>query len=334
MKPLMRPSRTAKLNRKDQLLMLSYLARSLKNGFSLQASVKLLPVLWPRQQALMTLVVTRMTRGEPLAQVMLALGFSKTVVTQLVIALEQGNLVESLEQLTQLTQLKNSQLRKLGAQLAYPLVLVIMMVTLLLLMQNLLSSQLINHEEHFGDWILLGLAILVSGVAGVGLRWFYLINQQNHHSLVKLSRMPVIGPVIRLYIHYLVVYDLGLMLSSGFSLSKICEYASQPTPGSLQQFLGAQMQQRLHHGQQLERLIREEPFLPNQLLLLIKTGANRTELSQGCLLLGRTLFLELTQRIEVMVVNIQPICFVLIGISILGLYLKLLLPIYGMMQQL
>lgn len=134
--------------------------------------------------------------------------------------------------------------------------------------------------------------------------------------------------------HYLVVYDLGLMLSSGFSLSKICEYASQQTPGSLQQFLGAQMQQRLHHGQQLERLIREEPFLPNQLLLLIKTGANRTELSQGCLLLGRTLFLELTQRIEVMVVNIQPICFVLIGISILGLYLKLLLPIYGMMQQL
>ncbi|MGO1642910.1 MAG: type II secretion system F family protein, partial [Lactobacillus amylovorus] len=44
------------------------------------------------------------------------------------------------------------------------------------------------------------------------------------------------------------------------------------------------------------------------------------------------LFIDLTGKVEKLVVNVQPICFILIGVCIIGMYLKLLLPMYSMMQ--
>lgn len=72
--------------------------------------------------------------------------------------------------------------------------------------------------------------------------------------------------------------------------------------------------------------------MPNSLLVLLQTGSERKSLSKRCLLLGRSLFLDLTEKIEKLVVNVQPACFILIGLCIIGMYLKLLLPMYSMMQ--
>src|SRR5699024_12752591 len=61
-------------------------------------------------------------------------------------------------------------------------------------------------------------------------------------------------------------------------------------------------------------------------LPIFKTGSERKNLSQSCLMLGRSLFIDLTQKIEKLVVNVQPFCFILIGFCVIGMYLKLLMP--------
>lgn len=68
------------------------------------------------------------------------------------------------------------------------------------------------------------------------------------------------------------------------------------------------------------------------MLLLLQTGSKKVDLSKKFMLLGNVLFNELAQKIEKLIVNIQPFCFILIGLCIIGLYLKLLLPMYAMMQ--
>ena len=125
---------------------------------------------------------------------------------------------------------------------------------------------------------------------------------------------------------------MGLLLASGFSLQKICEYAENQEQGSLQQFIGKKIASQLNSGKKLADIIVQEYFLPDELLLLLQVGSKKADLSQRCLLLGRTLFSDLTSDIEKLIVNVQPFCFILIGLCIIGMYLKLLLPMYAMMQ--
>lgn len=325
-------SSKGKLNSKERFLFLDYLQNSLLNGFSLGTSLELMPIIWSKQKKILGQVNKRLQSGAKLSKEMERLGFSKTVVTQIDLAMNQGNLVECLGQLASLSRLKNEQIKKLKAEMSYPFVLAVMMVLLLVFMQTFVSSQFANTGEHTGDIMLFVLLVM-------GLLFIYflvkvttLLKKQDYRSLVKLEHYPIIGSTIKLYVNYLLVYDAGLLLASGFSLQKMCEYAAKQETGSLQQVIGAKVGNQLRDGKSLEEIIKKEPFLPNELLLLVQTGAKKSDLSKRCLLLGKTLFTNLSNKIEKLIVNVQPFCFILIGLCIIGMYLKLLLPMYAMMQ--
>ena len=325
-------SSKGKLNSRERFLFLDYLQNSLLNGFSLGTSLELMPIVWSKQKKILGQLNKRLQSGAKLSKEMERLGFSKTVVTQIDLAMNQGNLVECLGQLASLSRLKNEQIKKLKAEMSYPFVLAVMMVLLLVFMQTFVSSQFANTGEHTGDIMLFVLLVM-------GLLFIYflvkvttLLKKQDYRSLVKLEHYPIIGSTIKLYVNYLLVYDAGLLLASGFSLQKMCEYAAKQETGSLQQVIGAKVGNQLRDGKSLEEIIKKEPFLPNELLLLVQTGAKKSDLSKRCLLLGKTLFTNLSNKIEKLIVNVQPFCFILIGLCIIGMYLKLLLPMYAMMQ--
>ena len=141
-----------KLNGEEQLAFLDYLKNSLNNGFSLSNSIELMPVLWPKQRVLMGKLARRMKNGASLSEELIKLGFSRTMVTQVNLSLQQGNLTECLEQLAILSRLKQEQIKKLRAELSYPLVLAIMMIVLLMFMQSFISMQFNNTSEHYLNW--------------------------------------------------------------------------------------------------------------------------------------------------------------------------------------
>lgn len=321
-----------RLNGEEQLAFLDYLNHSLDNGFSLINSIELMPALWFSKKELMEKLAQRMKEGANFSSEMIKLGFSKTTVTQVNLSLQQGNLTECLDQLATLNRLKQEQIKKLRAELSYPFILAIMMVILLVFMQSFVSTQFNDTSEHSGDIVMLGLLVLVLLGIYFFARIVILLNKQDYASMKKVVNYPIIGKIVLLYIHYLMVYDIGMLLASGFSLQRMCEYASQQEKGSLQQALGQKIGQQLFEGKNLEEIIQQEQFLPNSLLILLQTGSQRKNLSQRCLILGRSLFIDLTAKIEKLVVNVQPVCFILIGLCIIGMYLKLLLPMYSMMQ--
>lgn len=321
-----------KLKADERLLFLDYLSHSLANGFSLSSSLALMPVLWPQKAAAMKELNKRMQKSSHFAEELRRLGFAQTTVTQISLAMKEGNLVLCLSQLATLARIKNEQLKKLRTELTYPFVLAAMMVGLLLFMQTFVLNQLTDQGDHTGDFFLFFLMIMIVAAAmGIG-RILKLSARQDYASLQKLSRYPFLGKTVLQYVHYLLVYDIGLLLTGGFSLQKMCAYAKAQEAGSVQQYLGQKVQTELLAGESLPAIIEREPFLPDSLLILLQTGAKRKSLGERCLLLGQSLFRELTNQIEKLVVNVQPLCFVFIGLAIIGLYLKLLLPMYAMMH--
>lgn len=321
-----------RLTEQERLNFLDYLQNSLNNGFSLNNSLEIMPVLWPKRQKLINKLSSEIKVGTSLSNEMLKLGFSKTVATQVDLAMQQGSLVECLSQLATLSRLKIEQEKKLRTELSYPIVLAIMMIVLLIFMQTFVSNQFANSGEHTGDLMLMGMLILVFLLLYYLVRVLTLLKKQDYQSLLRLAHYPIIGPLVKLYVKYILIYDVGLLLSGGFSLQKMCEYAARQAKGSLQNYIGHKIGQQLADGKNLSKIIKSEYFLPDELLLLLQAGLKKEDMGRRCLLLGQTLFTDLTQRIEKVIVDIQPFCFILIGLCIIGLYLKLLLPMYAMMQ--
>ena len=325
--------RQDKLSNKERLEFLEYLQNSLSNGFSLNTSLEMMPIIWPKKKILFNRLSKRIRSGKKLSSEMLNLGFSKTIATQIELSMVQGNLIECLTQIATLTRLKQEQIKKLKSEMTYPFILVLMMIFLLLFMQTFVSNQFAESGEHTGDYLLLLLLILSLSLVYFMSRMIFLLRKQDYRSLKRLSSFPIVGPLIQIYVKYILIYDTGLLLSSGFSLQKICDYSAMQVKGSLQQYVGTKVGKQLAKGMSPEEIIKNEQFLPNEILLLLKAGSKRGDLSKKFLLLGRSLFNDLAQKIEKLIVNVQPVCFILIGLCIIGLYLKLLLPMYAMMQE-
>ena len=320
-----------KLTSNDQLIFLDYLSQCLKNGFSLNWSLQLIPTLWTSKANLLKNLALQIENGENLGTILYKIGFSRHVAVQLNMAFLEGSLIECLDQLTYLLRLKNKQLKKLKAELAYPALLVGMMVFLLVALQTFLKTEMESHD--IVDDLIFGtvLSVVVFSIIG-GLFIICLLKKQDYQSLKKLSRIPILGLTIELYVQYLLVYDIGILVANGFSIQQICKFAQQQENGSLQEDIGNKVANQLNNGKGLEKIIKEEKFLPNSLLMLISSGANRETISRKAILLSKTIFYELNLKLTKLVVNVQPICFLFIGVCILGMYLKILMPMYSLLQ--
>lgn len=149
-----------KLNSADQLIFIDYLRQALINGYSLNASLRLLPKIWRGNSRQLLYVNQRVEEGSQLGDVLQEVGFSSTLAAQINLAIIDGNLLSCLDQMSKLIRLKNKQLKKLKGELAYPALLVGMMVTLLICMQTFLKTEM-SDNDWTSNVMLGGLVLLV-----------------------------------------------------------------------------------------------------------------------------------------------------------------------------
>lgn len=242
-----------KLNSADQLIFIDYLRQALINGYSLNASLRLLPKIWRGNSSQLLYVNQRVEEGSQLVDVLQEVGFSSTLAAQINLAVIDGNLLSCLDQMSKLIRLKNKQLKKLKGELAYPALLVGMMVTLLICMQTFLKTEM-SDNDWTSNVMLGGLVLLVIVAVFFISKTIRLLNKQDYYALKKLTNLPMIGAVLRLYVHYLVVSDLAVLLINGFSLQKICQLTAMQPDRSLQQVIGIKVKD------QLERKLESVPY--------------------------------------------------------------------------
>jgi competence protein ComGB len=328
---LLKNSSGASFTASEQIKFLDYLSQALANGFSINQGLAILPGIWPEKSQLLAEMSASLAAGTTLGQVLKEAGFSGTIAAQINLAFVQGRLATCLAQLVTLLKLKDKQLRKIRAELAYPAVLAGMMVFLLVFMQTILRQEF-SDDSLPGTALVAGVVLLVLCLGLVIVRVRQLFKRQNFAALKKLGAYPFVGPAVKLYVQYLLTFDLTLLIGNGFSLQQICQLAAEQAPDSLQYFLGQQIAKQVKSGATVQEIIDQEELLPNRLRLLLAAGSSRDELARRCQLLSQALFNELVLKINSLVVSIQPVCFIAIGIAIIGMYLKLLMPMYAMMQ--
>ena len=159
--------------------------------------------------------------GATLADMMARLGFSDTIVTQIALADVHGNCQQSLVKIDRYLASMSVVRKKLIEVATYPLILLSFLILIMLGLKNYLLPQLESQNfatqiiAHFpmiflGSFVLLGLAVVLGFFYARRLSPIYLFSQ--------ISRLPIVGRFIRLYLTAYYAREWGNLIGQGIDL--------------------------------------------------------------------------------------------------------------------
>lgn len=291
----------------------------------------------PHLQPLLNDVERQMAAGETLAT-----GLKKYVnqdlYYQLRLAEQHGALAQTLKELGTLRMTAAQQRQKLRGLLQYPLILLGMLAIVIcglviFIYPELNSWQSQSREGAWHDIILnLGAYLITSLLVIGGLQWWRWRRLSPCQQLVWRCRLPFVGRSFRFYYSYYLTTNLAGMLRHGLSLKEIIQVTSRYGQDSLLYQFSAIIRELLAEGKQVEQVIINYPFIPNELIVFINKGATLEELGDELTVFAQLQFKRLVQSIERLLIWVQPVIFILIAGTIVVLYLSILLPIYHSLQ--
>lgn len=277
-----------------------------------------------------------MKNGHPLAYAVSS-WVSIDTFYQLLLAEQHGQLLSTLRHFSGFLNLRIQQTNKLKRLLQYPLLLCVLLVVIMLVMTTLVFPQLQQLESSFHNeiWHEMG-RILVALAGGVATwlvyRWvaFYHLNKLDQ--VRQMCNLPVMGQLFRYYYGHYLCLNLSLLIVEGLSMQKIIQLCNSFSADSLLYQLSTEMQKLIVQGGDIDQLIRREPFIPDELLVLIHQGTTSDKLGLQVRSLATNQFKLVLQGSESRLAFVQPMIYLIIAGTILGLYLQMLLPIYQTMQ--
>lgn len=82
-------------------------------------------------------------------------------------------------------------------------------------------------------------------------------------------------------------------------------------------------------GQSVKNLVNRHKFIPNEIVKFMTSGNTIPEMANSMTAYSKLMFDEMISATDKMIAFIQPAMFVVIGVTIVGTYFQLLIPIYN-----
>ncbi|HEL0563380.1 TPA: type II secretion system F family protein [Streptococcus equi subsp. zooepidemicus] len=319
-----------KLFSKQQEKLIQLLYNLLSNGFNLTEVIAFLR----KSQLLLPVYVTSMEasllKGNGLADMLAALGYSDAVMTQINLADKHGNIKLTLEKiqdyLSQFRQIK----RKTIEAVTYPIILLGFLVVIMLGLRHYLIPQL-ESQNALTDLLLhlphyfLGFCLLLLSL--IGSFYLYARSCSRLRLFSQLSYYPIIGVLLRQYLTAYYAREWGNLIGQGLELITILEMMSNEK-SQLMRELAKDIKQGLLAGQSFHQRVAAYPFFKKELSLMIEYGDIKSKLGRELDIYAQesweTFFSQLNRATQ----WIQPIIFLLVAVIIVMIYAAILLPIY------
>ena len=316
-------------SRKRQADFFENLSYLLSVGYDLENALKMVQLLLklPAQQIIC--ILTALKSGATFSQVMTPY-VRQELIQQLDFATVHGRLVNLLQALGKRERERLLQYRKLRQMLLYPVVLLVLLSFMLVgfllfllpeLRQLGVNLQLLDAKVSFYYVLVF---VLINTLVGC----CYFKKQSWYKRLKILMKMPLIGKIVKLSIEYYICLQLGLLLTSGVELSTIVKRARQSTKYELTAYIGNKAWEALNNGQTIDQFIMNLELLPKECALLFTRGQPQYKVGEEFQILAQRKFQLLDELIQKYMTFIQPICFAVIGVVVIGMYYLTLVPMY------
>ena len=327
--------RGEKWSAKKQALFFKDLAGMLKAGFSIHQAVINLKRAQVKPDEDLIELDEKLQRGISLSQA-LKKHLQAATYYQLVIAELHGSIEESIEQLGMYLERKNTQKNKLLGLLIYPLFLLVFLFGIVVFMKIFLEPQLRQFEgatyesgvdiRQLGQIMALAILLVLSIYLGKVYCWWRKQKALNRH--YWYCSLPLIGRIYQQYCRYYLSFNLAMLLNSGLDLKDICRLLLNFEKKSLFYQIGYELNRQLNQGQDLGAMEQTLIFMP-ELKHFFELGQTKTEISAQLMLYAKLSYHKLVRQIDNLLALVQPLCFLVIALVIIGSYLSMLLPLYN-----
>jgi competence protein ComGB len=326
-----------KMTLNDQAFVFATLVDLMEMGISIRKSVEFIKIMRPSIGKPMTKVIEELRLGKSFSTAFRPYVSTNTYY-QLEIADQHGGLVQTLASIAKIFASQNQQRKKLRSLIQYPIFLLaflgFMMLGMRIYIMPELASWNTGTQSFRSQFIKIGIAIIVIGMIGVGIyQWMRFKQTSITNQVNLLCRLPLFGPLYRTYCHYYLTANLAFFVGSGMSVGSICKYLTRLDSQSLLFQIGRKVENSLASGQAVSKVIDNAVYLPTELNLLIQKGSKKATLSKEVYALSMIKYKVLVQKIERLIVIVQPILFGVIGLVIVVMYLNLLMPMYNSMKE-
>ncbi|KRN93578.1 ComG operon protein 2 [Furfurilactobacillus siliginis] len=308
----------------------SLLADVLSVGFSLREGLNFAHVMLPKQREQIKRIQAHLKQGNAFAIAI------KTFVDldcyyQIKIAEENGELTQVLTNLGNYLAIKQRQQQKIKAALRYPLAILGCLGILMVAIKQAILPELTSfnhtlvHMPVWGWWSL-GTCSILLVLVGAGTLW--LGHQPRLRRVVIGSYLPIVGPVLKLYWHYYLSLNLGLLLASGLQSRDVLKLLQTYQPESVLRQLADALHRHLNAGRDLGQFVDGYAFLPPTFKVFFNRGATSLQTAKDLKADAHLTYQRLFTHIENLIGLVQPLLFGVIGLAIVGIYLSILLPMY------
>ncbi|WP_232842535.1 type II secretion system F family protein [Levilactobacillus tujiorum] len=312
------------------------MADQLASGFSLRQALQFSQMASTGLPASVAEIERRLVAGENFVTC-LAPYLQASVYFQLQIMTTYGDLAVALQRSADLLDLMATQRKRLLHLLMYPVSLLIGMLGLLVTLKlgvlpQLQQQMVAQAAPQAGQRLYLevggGLGVILGGLGG----WRWWRQQTTLHLVGWYLRWPVVGKIFRAYYAYYLTANLGQLLASGLSVKQMISVLQQLPPNALLHQLAVSLAQRLQAGKLPVNWLRQQAFIPSQLLVLLQKGQTSVQLARELEAYSQLRYRELVRLIEQSLALVQPILLTVVALLIVGAYLSMLLPMYANLQ--
>ncbi|AUD13779.1 MULTISPECIES: competence type IV pilus assembly protein ComGB [unclassified Planococcus (in: firmicutes)] len=283
--------------------------------------------------------------GGNAAEVLKFLGFRERVLFPVEIAEFHGKLSEAMTGIAAGFKRTEEVQKKLRNILVYPVSLLILTAALFLFFRtnyvpNLtaLISSLQHGEEGEGVPVYLlripDVAIAAFTAVALIIIGFreYIKRQPAERQISLLIKLPVIGPVMRLYWSQIASRELGTLLHSGISLQEALKLLRVQRHHAIISQIAESLHDEVKTGIALSVAVGRHDFAANDMAAFIRHGEATGMLGKELMLYSEVLLDRIELQAQRSLKIIQPSFFVLIAVCIVAAYLAILLPMYNLVH--
>lgn len=332
----------------DKGLFLKRVGMLLEEGYSIKECLTfLLKIEEGVSQQWIEKIQAGLMRGGTFHEELEKLGFSSKICAQIYLAAQFGNYGQAITQCGDYLLNNLEKQKKLRSLLAYPMLLLLFLLGMLLLMrfiilphvetlfittgsnQDIYTNGIVTLVYYSPQLILVGLLLLILG--GIFLK-NHLDKKSKIEQLEFLINIPPLTQYLKDYYTQFFFFEWGNLFYNGSSVQEIITIMQGEDASKLLQETGQVLAQEMTLGKSMTEALEELPFFHKEALHVVAHGENLGKLSTELLVYASYCENRLNNRVEKLMGKIQPLIFSFVALMIIAIYAALMLPIFSLME--
>ncbi|MEK4223029.1 competence type IV pilus assembly protein ComGB [Bacillus sp. FSL W8-0116] len=324
------------------------LGEMLNEGFNIGDSLEFLFMnLYKRDQSTLQMATSQLKNGAPLSQILQQLEFSSMVCLQVYFAERHGKLADTLLYAGNQLRKGNKTKEKMLKLLQYPAFLLFLLLIILFFLDQwilprfkVLYSSIGFTASGSARFFMLFLQtapsliffITIVGVTAVFLFLAYYSKQSPGRKGKLLLKLPFVRDYFTLYFTQIFSKEFSQLLSTGFAVNEILQIFHKQTVYPFFAYIANEINQELKQGSSFADVVKDLPFFDSHLAAMIRHGEKCGHLEQELKYFSHFCEQQLEKKIRKALAILQPAIFIIVGLSVISIYLSVMLPVFQMIE--